>query len=178
MAEDIGTEDPFAEATSNRTFVILAVALGGLLVLSLVGLGLYAFYIAPNQLGQRQVSGTETAVAFERIAQERTATASSLLPPETVSATSTHTPSPAPSPTTESITPTPTAAANLVATATAAAGATQAALQIATTTPTPTALPTTGFGEGMDLPALATLALSLIAVVFFARRARGGLAEE
>jgi hypothetical protein len=58
----VDNETPPPEESQNRTFIILAIALGGLFVVGLFCLGGYAFFIRP---GQQRAAQTQNAVAIE-----------------------------------------------------------------------------------------------------------------
>src|SRR3989304_5526851 len=49
MAEDFEVDGSPPEESENRTFVVAAAGLGGLIVLSLICLGLYVLVLAPRQ---------------------------------------------------------------------------------------------------------------------------------
>jgi cytoskeletal protein RodZ len=66
---------PLPEESTNRTFVIAAVALGALLLLSLICLGVYALVIAPAQENAAIARQTEIALENTRTASELTQTA-------------------------------------------------------------------------------------------------------
>ncbi len=59
MAEDFEVGSAPPEESSNRTFVIAAAAVGGLLVLSMVCLALYALVVAPRQQQSRDAQATQ-----------------------------------------------------------------------------------------------------------------------
>ncbi len=179
MAEDFEVGEPLPEESSNRTFVLVAGVLGGLLVLSMICLGLYALVIAPRQQEARIAEATEIALQNTEVARNLTQTAIA----EEASPTTVPTEAPAEEPT-DSPTPTevvveptdtPEGAQQTqeAQTATAQAQATLDAQQQATVTPTPTALPATGFADEAGLPGLLALGAVLVIVVFVARRMRG-----
>jgi hypothetical protein len=175
MAEDFEIGGPPPEESTNRTFVLAAAGIGGLLVLSLVCLALYALVLAPRQRQGAANQATQIALNNTQVAQSITETAAARFPSATAPATHTATPS---ATLTATRTPTPVvvvptlAAPTLTlepAAATAAFLATQAAL---TPSPTVTALPTTGFADEGGFPMLIVLAGVLILVAIVARRMR------
>jgi hypothetical protein len=58
MADDFEVGGPLPEESTNRPFVIAAAVLGGIMLLSIVCLGLYALVLAPRQ---RAARATEAA---------------------------------------------------------------------------------------------------------------------
>lgn len=201
MADDFEVGGGLPEESENRTFVAVAAGLGGLIVLSLICLGVYALVLQPRQREAAQSRPTEimltnTAVALglteTTVAGQVTATPSpepSNTPaPTATTRPPTNTPEPTqvvvlptdtPAPTDTPFTTLPTVAPG---TATAAAQLTQTAIAVAggggtptnTPVPTATALPTTGFGDEAGLPGMAGLAAVLIAVIILSRRLRTG----
>jgi cytoskeletal protein RodZ len=178
MAEDFEVGGPLPEESSNRTFLIAAAGIGGLLVLSMICLGVYALVLAPQQQQSRIEQATQIVLQNTEVARSLTQTAAA------AKATNTPTPSATPSPT-EVPTATPTQVVVIPTdtpfttfgtvaplTATANAQLTLAAAQQLTPTATPTALPTTGFADEAGLPTLFLLALGLLAVVIVARGIR------
>jgi LPXTG-motif cell wall-anchored protein len=166
-----GEETPPPEESSNRTFLIVAGILGGITVLALACIAVYAFFVLPRQRSNREAQiATLTAQANE-IATSLARTAIAAL------ATPTFTNTPLPTATTvrtatpvlavATDTPVPSADPR---TATVAALLTQAAgtQSVATST----ALPTTGFAEDVGIPGLLGMAVLLVAVIFLARRLR------
>lgn len=191
MAEDFEVTEGLPEDGANRTFVIAAAGLGGLIVLSLICLGVYALILQPRQRQAAlqeptNIVMTNTAVAFSLTqtaeAADFTPVPTEPAPTSTPSPTDTNTPVPTQVvvlPTdTPTTTPTPFTTLATVAplTATAAAQMTQTALAIAggggSPTPAPTALPATGLGEDIGLPGLAGLAALFLVAIFFSRRLR------
>jgi LPXTG-motif cell wall-anchored protein len=189
MAEDFEVTGELPEDDENRTFVIAAAGLGGLIVLSLVCLGVYALILQPQQreAALREPTSivlTNTAVA---LALTQTEEAADFTPVPT-EAPPTLTPSPTvtntPVPTQVVVLPTDTPTATPFTTlptlapltATAAAQMTQTAEAIAggagSPTPTATALPSTGFGDDVGLPGLAGLAALFLVAIFLSRRLR------
>jgi hypothetical protein len=203
MAEDFDFEVPPVheeDESPNRAFITAVAGIGGLLILSLICLGLYTLVIAPRQREARERRPTEIALTNTEIARLLTETAIAGQGPGpgdgTVTATSTTTPTPTEvvvvSTSTPTITHTPeptedpqtataqaqatedAAAQQPTATATpAAATATATVVPTATPTSTPTELPGTGgFAEDIGVPGMLLLAAVLVAVILVARRLR------
>jgi hypothetical protein len=156
------------EESSNRTFLIAAGVLGGVVLLSLACLaGVYFFGIVPNRGSANQQAAAQ-ATQNAQVAQALTATsaAASLATPTAqatdtpvlAEVTSTEVPG-----VTETLDP---------ATATVAAALTQAAIAQLTTVATSTALPKTGIGDEFGAPGLVIAGMMLVAVIFLARRLR------
>lgn len=187
MAEEFEVGAPLPEESSNRTFIIVAGVLGGLLVLSMICLGVYALVIAPRQQEARVAEATEITLQNTEVARSLTQTALAEEASPTPALTETEPPTPTeeptatPSPTEVVVLPTDTPSTSLstqeAQTATAQAQATleaqQQATATATLTPTPTALPSTGFADEAGLPGLLLLGAALVIVVVVARRMRG-----
>jgi len=194
MADDFEVTSEPLERGENRTFVVVAAALGALIILSLICLGVYALVLQPRQRQaalerptEIMLTNTAVAVGLTEAAAEQIATFTPLpsntpQPSATPRPTNTNTASPTPVivlPTdTPTRTPTPFTTLATVGpeTATAAAQQTATALAIAggaaTPTRTPTALPTTGFGDEAGLPGLAGLAAVFLVVIILSRRLR------
>lgn len=161
---------PPPEESSNRTFLIAAGILGGIVLLSIACLAGYALLILPGQQKNQQQALVAQSTQNAQVQQALTATAQALsLPTETLTPPPTQTPvvavaSPTNAPSTTN-TPDP-------ATATVAAALTQAAQAQLTTVPTSTALPGTGIADQYGAPGLVVMGMVLIAVIFLARRLR------
>ena len=173
--DDLNYEDEETppEESSNRTFLIAAGILGGIVLLSLACLAVYALVILPQQraaqAGEQNAQATQnaqidealtaTGVAFDL---SQTPQATETLPPTNTlvvaQPTATNTPE-------FTLTPDP-------ATQTVAAGLTQLAASTSTIVVTSTALPTSGFADEVGLPGLVIAAIVLVAVIFLARRLR------
>ena len=185
MAEDFEIDGGLPEDDENRTFVIAAAGLGGLIVLSLVCLGVYALVLRPQQEEaalQRptDIVLTNTAVA---LGLTQTSEAADFTPlPTEAPPTFTATPTASDVPTqvvvlpTDTSTPFTTLSTVEPLTATAAAQLTATALAIAggAASPTPTALPVAGFADDVGLPGLAGLAGLFLIAIFLSRRLRSG----
>ena len=157
------------EESGNRTFLLAAGVLGGLVLLGLLCIAGYVFFrnssnqqneaTAIAQVTQQQAT-VQAGVTQTIIAQNQTQTAAvtNTVPPTNtpVIAEATGTPSPSPAP----------------ATVTVAAAFTQLANSTQTIIPTSTALPNTGFVDEFGAPGLMLAAVALVAVIFLVRRLR------
>lgn len=178
MAEDFEVGEPLPEESSNRTFLIVAGVLGGLLVLSMICLGVYAVVIAPQQQERQAQQATEIVLENTRVAQSLTETAQAEEASPTPEPSDTPTPTEEPTATEVVAMPTDTPFTTLstteAETATAEAQATlDAEQQEETPTPTPTALPATGFADEAGLPGLLAMGAALVLILVLARRLRG-----
>jgi hypothetical protein len=173
--DDLNYEDEETppEESSNRTFLIAAGILGGIVLLSIACLAGYALIILPQQraaqAGEQNAQATQNAQINEALTATGVAFDLSQTPQATETLPPTDTPvvaQPTATNTPEfTLTPDP-------ATATVAAGLTQLAASTATIVVTSTALPTSGFADEVGLPGLVIAAIVLIAVIFLARRLR------
>lgn len=171
--DSFGDEGIPPEESSNRTFLIAAGVLGGIVLLAIACLAGYALLILPQadaavqeqenalatQNAQVNDALTATGVAFD-LSQTPQATAS-LLPTDTpvvAQPTATNTLE-------FTLTPDP-------ATATVGAGLTQVAASTLTVVPTSSELPVVGFADDVGLPGMVIAAMVLVAVIFLARRLR------
>lgn len=161
---------PPPDGNSNRTFLIVAAIIGGIMLLALIFLAFYALIYAPQQRDQRatEVAAINAQNTLVAIAAAQTEQAAKITPtpsatPVLATATATATPL-LPSPT--AATPSPT----IDRTATVAALLTEAAAS--KLTPTPTGLPDTGFADDVGFPGLILAAFLLVVVIFIARRLR------
>jgi hypothetical protein len=178
-------DTPPPEEASNRTFLIVAGILAGLIVISIVCMALYALVYVPQQRDREatrvaEVYAQNTQVALAAAQTEEasrftnTPTVTSIPPTETTTPTSV-----VAVPTEEAGSPTPNSR-----TATVAALLTQAAEAQLTITPSPSALPDTGFMDEVVVPGVGNLALVigvpgliiislvLVGVIILARRLR------
>lgn len=178
--EDVAEEKP-AEESGNRTFIIVAVVLGAIMLLSLVCIAIVALRsLGPSRsLRETQVAAiTETdqaqqAIVAMGVEQTHAVETQKALPTKTqVPPTKTTIPT-----NTQVVarpgggSPTPLLTVD-PRTATVAALFTQAAEAQKTVIPTSTALPESGFADEVGLPGLVALAMGLIVIVFLARRLR------
>jgi cytoskeletal protein RodZ len=183
MAEDFEVGAPLPEESSNRTFVIAVIVMGGLLVVSIICLVVYAFVIAPRQQAQQPTAVAERNLQNTQQAASQTAAVVELTPSRTPTATETEEPTGTVTATQVVVlptdTPTPFLTLPTVAPETATAAA-QATLAAATggggATPTATALPATGFADEIGVPTLAILGGILLAVIVIARSLRARVA--
>jgi LPXTG-motif cell wall-anchored protein len=170
-----GTPPP--EESGNRTFYIVAGVIGGIMLLALIFMALYAVFIAPQQQSTRATQDAQLAVKASQetemaIAAQETALAALFSATPTVtSIPPTATASPSATlvialPTDVLVTPT------IDRTATVSALLTEAAAAQLTATPTPSSLPDTGFVEDVGVPVMVGLALVLVVIIFLARRLR------
>jgi hypothetical protein len=166
-------EETPPEESSNRTFLIAAGILGGIVLLSIACLAVYALVILPQQkaaqTGEQNIQATQNAQINEALTATGVAFDLSQTPQATETLLPTDTPvvaQPTATNTLEfTLTPDP-------ATATVAAGLTQLAASTATIVVTSTALPTSGFADEVGLPGLVIAAIALVVVIFLARRLR------
>jgi hypothetical protein len=176
MAEDFEVGSAAPEEKSNRTFVIAAGAVGGLLVLSMICLAVYALVVAPRQQEARNAQATQIILDNTKMAASLTETAGAQHPTNTKAPTKTPVPTATMTPTAVVVvaSPTPTSGATIdPGIATAIAQATLAAAQGGGGgTPTPTALPATGFADEVGLPGLVLLGALLVVVVIVSRQLR------
>ena len=174
--DDLNFEDEETppEESSNRTFLIAAGILGGIVLLSIACLAGYALIILPQQRAAQQ-AGEDNALATQnaQVNEALTATGVAFDLSQTPQATETLLPTDTP------VVAQPTATNTLEftltpdpATETVAAGFTQLAESTATLILTSTALPTSGFADEVGLPGLVIAAIVLVAVIFLARRLR------
>jgi len=167
-------ETPPLEESPNRTFYIVAGVIGGVMLLSLICLALYALVIAPQrqddqatQVALVNAQNTQVAIAAEETALAAKFTSTPTVTPIPPTATA--------SPTATSVLVTPTevlVSPTIDRTATVVALLTEAAGGQLTATPTASALPDTGFAEDVGVPVMVGLALVLVVVIFLARRLR------
>lgn len=157
------------EESNNRTFLVIAAVLGGLVFLGLLCIVGYFFFMNnANQVNTEtvQAQGTQQQATIQA-GLTQTAVAQGLT--QIAAATNTMTPTNTPVIAEATLTPSPTANA---ATATVGAAFTQIAVSTQTIIPTSTALPNTGFIDDVGAPGLILVAIALVAVIFLVRRLR------
>lgn len=185
--EDMDTNDDFEnnefedgeyippeEPQSNKAFLIIAGILGGIAMLVLLALALYALVFLPQRRAQdasqvATVNAQNTEVALIVI---RTATAAALKPAMPSTPTIAAPGLPTASPTSVLAKPTTAVPTSDPRTATVAALLTQAAAATRTVYPTPTYLPDTGFADDVGLPMILLAAFLLVIVFIVVRRIR------
>lgn len=170
-------EEPQSEDSSNRTFLMVAGILGGILVLTLVCFAVYAMVYLPRSRDAQSTEVAEINAQNTEVAMLAALTAEAQKWTSTPRVTATELPEPTRTPV---IAPTDTPDmgedAGIVdpRTATVAALLTQQAEKDLTITPVSTTLPDTGFMDNVGIPELVALAASLVLVIFLARRLRTG----
>lgn len=172
---ELGLEDEaLPEEAGNRTFLLVAGILGGVLILSMICIAVYAMVLLPRSQAQRSTQvaeinaqNTQVAMASKLTAEAQawTATPTNTQPPPTATASPTPVIAPTDTPMLEEPTQDPR-------TATVAALLTMQAGGGTTITPTVTALPDTGFMDDIGVPGLLIMAAALILVILLARRLR------
>ncbi|MCK4490645.1 MAG: hypothetical protein KAU23_10310 [Anaerolineales bacterium] len=182
--EEMDSEETIATSRgSNRTFLVVAGILGGILLIALLAIAGYALVILPGRDPGQQtqvaaINATNTAIAegaqLTALVMRGTITPTftATLPP----ATETLTPAPTNTATATPVlaptnTPEPTSEGTQdPGTATVAALLTQQAEE--TPIPTATALPDTGFADDFGVPGLLLVAGVLMVVIILSRRLR------
>lgn len=160
------------EESQNQTFILLALGLGGLFVVGLMFIGLYAFLIAPRQRAAREAANATALAQQTMVARAALETAAAPTQTPAGLAAATETPFPTPTATlvvgpTAAPTNTPVLGPTLTFTPSPLAPR-------PTATPTVAALPDSGFVEDVGLPGLIVAAVGLVAVVVVVRRLRAG----
>ncbi|RLD08659.1 MAG: hypothetical protein DRI56_05205 [Chloroflexota bacterium] len=176
------------EEAGNKTFLIVAGIMGGILLLSLIVIAVYAMTIYPNRQAEKQTQRAEinaqnTEIALKAQLTEQaeawtaTPTATStplptntntIVPTEEEEATATSVPE-------VEITDTPVVAAQLTDTPSPHTKTVEALLTQqagGSVTPTPTELPDTGFADNIGAPGLFTVAGVLLVIIILSRRLR------
>lgn len=185
--EEMDSEETIATSRgSNRTFLVVAGILGGILLIALLAIAGYAVVILPGRdTGQQTqvaaINATNTAIAEEArltaivMRGTLTPTFTATLPPVTETLTPVPTDIPANTATpvlAPTNTPEPTSEGTQNSeTATVAALLTQQAGE-ETPIPTATALPDTGFADDFGVPGLLLVAGVLMVVIILSRRLR------
>jgi hypothetical protein len=194
--EDATSDETISTSSgSNRTFLIVAGILGGILLIALLAIAAYAVLLPGRDISEQtqvaEVIATNTAIAEHAqqtaIARQITLTpisSATLEPTETPEITEppgiTETPALTPNITSTPIlaptnTPEPTAGEGTpdpAASATVAALLTQQAGGGGTPIPTATGLPNTGFADDVGVPGLLLLTGVLMVVIILSRRLR------
>ena len=162
-------EETPPEESSNRTFLLIAGVLGGLVLLGLCGTAAFLFFSRTNT---NQADATARALATQQAAtiqvgltQTSVVRAAALTAAVTNTVPPTNTPVIAQATSTATSTPDP-------ATMTVAAAFTQIAASTGTVIATSTALPNTGFADDIGVQGLMIAAVALVLVIFLVRRLR------
>ncbi|MEA2008876.1 MAG: hypothetical protein U9O54_07125 [Chloroflexota bacterium] len=174
------------EEAGNRTFLIAAGIMGGILLLSLIVIAIYAMTVYPNRQAEKQTQRAEINAQNTEIALKSQLTEQAGL--WTATPTITNTPLPTNTntivPTKEvtatsvpaaEITDTPVVAAQLTATSSPHTQTVEALLTQqagGSVTPTPTELPDTGFADNVGAPGLLAVAGILLIIIVLSRRLR------
>lgn len=157
------------EESNNRTFMLIAGILGGLVFLGLLCIVGYFFFMNNANQGNTATAQAQATQQEATIQAGLTQTAAAQGLTQTAAVTltvpPTNTPVIAEATMTPSETPNP-------ATATVGAAFTQIAVSTQTIIPTSTALPNTGFADEVGAPGLILVAMALVAVIFLVRRLR------
>jgi len=174
-------EKPEGGDGNNRTFLIAAIILGGIVLLSLICMAVYALVIMPGQKTRAQATSDANAAAGTQMAMEQFLTAEASMFTATIPPTETAIPeptetlvvvfssqTPSPAPTTDPATSTVEA----LQTQLAIAQATTDSKTITGTPGTPSKLAKTGFADEVGLPGLFIAALLVIVVIMLSRRLR------
>lgn len=157
------------EENSNKTFLIAAGILAGIVLFAIACLAGYALLVLPGQQKTQQAARNAQATQGAQIAGALTATfQAGVLPTMTL----TPLPSQTPVLAQDLATVTPALPTHDPATATVAAALTLASNAQLTVVPGSTALPRTGIADQYGFPGLLAATLVLIAVIFLARRLR------
>ncbi|WP_299027436.1 hypothetical protein [uncultured Thermanaerothrix sp.] len=186
-----GAENPFEEPIEpepeagspgpNRNFLIAAGIIGGIFVLAIIALIVFALVSANQNRARLQQEAAQINAQNTVIAMQATQTSQAFALQQTLLAQPTPTTAATPVIIVPTATPVPTntlSPENMARTATVAAFLTQVAKAATGTpqavgpTPTSTALPTTGFADEVGLPGLLGLAAFLILVIMITRRLR------
>ena len=160
--------------SSNRTFLIVAGVMAGLVFISLICMAVYAFVIGPNQKAKVAATGTAAAEKNAQVSTAMAETSVALLASPTAEGGLVAEPSKTPVVAVASSTVTPDP--GIYGTETQAVLLTQVAIAQLTPTSlvagTVAAMPESGIGDNLGLPALVLLAGGLIVIIFLSRRLR------
>jgi len=178
VEQELREEKP-PENNGNRTFLIIAGVLGGIMVLALLSiLGVALLINIPNQRAARNINSTKAA---QNTAMAIAATQTASVPTATATRLPTFTPTKTPTRTrTPVIVLAPSKSPTIdLAIATRNALLTQTAIQtsvikasVTPPKPTTTALPRTGVADELGTPGLLGAAFVLVVIIFIVRRLR------
>lgn len=167
-------ESPPPEESSNRTFILVASILGGLMLLTLICTAVYAFFWLPRSREQREIELAERNAQNTAKAMDitQTARASRWTPTSPPTNTPTNTPVATNTPVL-ALPPTSTSTPIIDAVATTQSALFTLAAEVTRTTIlTSTALPSSGFADEVGAPGLLAMAVVLVVVIFLVRRLR------
>ena len=170
--EELNYDTAPPEESSNRTFLIAAGILGGIVLLSIACLAGYALLILPGQRAASSAANDAQATTNAQIQSALTSTMQAQLLP---TATLTFTPVPtnvlaqATATSQAFITNTPDPATATIAVALTQAQAAQLTVVVQ---PTASAVPGTGIADEYGLPGLIAMGLAFMIVILLARRLR------
>jgi hypothetical protein len=170
--EELNYDTAPPEESSNRTFLIAAGILGGIVLLSIACLAGYALLILPGQRATSSAANDAQATTNAQIQGALTSTMQAQLIPTT---TLTFTPVPtnvvalATATSQAFITNTPDPATATIAVALTQAQAAQLTVVVR---PTASAMPGTGIADEYGLPGLVAMGLAFMIVILLARRLR------
>ena len=149
--------------SSNRTFLIVAGVMAGLVFISLICMAVYAFVLGPNQKAKVAATGTAAAETSVALLVSPAVEGSPVIQPSET-------------PVVAIASSTATADPGISGTETQAVLLTQVAIAQLTPTSlvagTVEAMPESGIGDSLGLPALVLLAGGLIVIIFLSRRLR------
>jgi hypothetical protein len=182
-------EAPLPEERSNRTFQLILGIIAGLVFLTLACLAVWFLFLGPNSASKRDAQRAAIETQNAQVALQLTSTAEALLWTPTSPPTATFTATLLPQLNTPVSSPTPVVALNsptadLSALSTMLAAQTQLAAAMTATMSAElaqgtrgiggaaTQMPATGFFDEVGLPSMIVLAVTLVIVIFLARRLR------
>jgi hypothetical protein len=171
---DEGFDSPPPEGSGNRTFILVASILGGLMLLTLICTAIYAFFWLPRSREQRTLELAERNAQNTAIAMDvtQTARASKWTPTSPPTAEPTDTPVATNTPVL-ALPPTSTRTPIIDAVATTQSALFTLAAEVTQTIVlTSTALPSSGFADDVGAPGLLAMAVVLVVVIFLVRRLR------
>lgn len=165
---------------SNRTFIIAAGIMAGVVLISIIAMAVYALVYLPRQkAGQTNIQATiefQNALIAQAMTQTMQSVASAtVVPPTNTAVPPTSTPLVLATATPLMAVASPTSlVVNVGMTATWSALNNQVAAGVGTPTATvrASAMPASGFAEDIGLPGLLVMAVALVVVILLARRLR------
>jgi len=162
-----------SEESGNKTFIIAAVVLGIMVLLTCIGVAFWGLYLLPKQTAARDASQATQQAQNLQVSQTLTEKARSVMLSQVAEASPTLQPTETP----VFKQATPTVALADPQTATVAAALTQAAQAQLMVTGMPTStllakMPNTGFIDDIGAPGLVVMSIALVIVILLARRLR------